>query len=121
MLLSCKPYIPVSAQLSSSSLPSCGRQVLSDHHIRIVCGRIDAFLVRPRRPKGEHQSATSIANLKEDPERVITNLARLVLGDFVLRMFLAVLPFTIGTTRLGNVDLDKDLVSSSILIESENS
>ena len=43
----------------------------------------------------------------------ISHLARLVLGDFVLGVLLAVLALAVGATSLGNVDLEK--VASAII------
>ena len=41
---SCTTCTPISTRPSSLSWPSCGKRVLSDHHNRIVCDHIDAFL-----------------------------------------------------------------------------
>lgn len=47
---SCKLCTPISTRPSSLSLPSCGKQVLSDHHNRTACDHNDAFLARKEMP-----------------------------------------------------------------------
>ena len=42
----CKPCTPISALPSSSSWPSCGTLVLSDHRSLTACDHIVAFLAR---------------------------------------------------------------------------
>lgn len=46
-----------------------------------------------------------------------TDLAGLVLCDFVLRVFLAVLAFAVGATCLGNVDLCTNFVSYTFSLD----
>ena len=113
--LFCSLYTPIAAPPSSSFLPFCGRRALFDHRIRIVCGHIDVFLERPRRPNGEGVSVSLTSVLRQHSVEIIdellTYLAGFVLRDLVLSVLLAVLALTVGATRFRDVNLQSHLVS----------
>lgn len=97
---SCKLCTPVSTQPSSSSLPSCGTQALSDHRNRTACDHNDAFLARKEMPIPDCQNLIpSVWTALE------VYLSCLVLRHLVLGVLSAILALAVGASGFGNVDL----------------
>lgn len=109
--LSCNSCTLISTRPSSLSWPSCGRQASSDHRNPIACGHTDAFLARRGRPDGRQVLSQCS---KRCVRGAIADLSSFVLGDFVLRMLLAILAFTVRASRFRYVDLFVDNVLASI-------
>ena len=101
MIWFCSSCTPISTPPSSLSWLSYGRLALSDHRIPIVCDHNAASLEPLLMPKST-QVALDVSIFKgyRSP-----NLARFILRNLMLRMFLALLAFAICASGLGDVDL----------------
>ena len=85
-----------------------------DHHIRTVCGHIDAFLERLRRPRRTEDGSAegSIGGyLEAKGDAAKSYLAGFVLCDLVLGVLLAFFALAVGATGLGYVNLEDSMIS----------